>query len=265
MIYLLNIEQKSNGQTYRMFETHTESLMIGNSNLVRKLVHLCKLTPINMTLTNKEITIKPWPHDMMEVPNMQFTYILLAKMDDQNFKMVNLNGDVYYVRAAELTNSIESNRVLNCSINKGNYKSIDTYEINADTRFKRHIDKKYTEFIAKALITGLDISFKYRIENKEVKITEYTGKSSTVITPNFITTICKEAFRHKNVREVKLNVGLKYIGETAFAANDINYVDIPETVEFIGYQAFEKSPGFSSTHRSYSKIINRLNDKTVLL
>lgn len=165
----------------------------------------------------------------------------------------------------KLMEHIESEQIANCSFKNGEHKSIDTYSIKVVKKFEQNIKQRYEEFIAKSLMLGLDMQFGYTVENREVKITRYTGASKRVILPNFITTVNKRAFVGGFIEELKLNEGLKYIGNSAFEFNAINQVVIPKTVEFVGYQAFRGNTKLISSGGEYTNAVNVLSNKTILL
>ena len=260
MLYLLKVEDMGdNSYNYRMFETHTESVITGNITCIRKLVSKCKMEPVNMELTNQGLRIKHWPNK-----HKNYTFILLGKITVDRFKLIGIGGTTIYMEAGELKQNIASNTIGNCSIENGEYKSIDTYKISIDSKFEKHIETKYNEFRSKALILGLDISFRYNIENDEVRVIDYTGKSKKVIIPNFITTICEYAFSNSEIQELRLNKGLKHIGSNAFANNNINSVEIPKTVEFVSYNAFEDNSNLVNMS-GYKDTVKKLSNTTILL
>lgn len=85
---------------------------------------------------------------------------------------------------------------------------------------------------------GIDNEFKYNIENNDVTITSYIGDGKRVIIPEFITIIQDRAFSNKEIEQVTLNEGLKYIGSNSFLSNEIKHIEIPRTVKFTGSNAF---------------------------
>ena len=264
MLYLLAVEDPEiNTQAYFTFETHTESIIYGTTKCVRRLINACKMEPINMYLTSKGIQIKDWPQDIKRQP--YDGYILLAKLDNTRFKLVRTDGKVIYMNAEELTNNIKLNNVLNCSYENNTYKSIDTYTITKNDKFDQHIAQKYKEFTAKMLLLGYDMKFDYNIENLEVRLLNYTGRSSRVILPNFITSIAKSAFASNDISEITLNEGLKYIGQHAFSRNDIKQVIIPKTVKFVGYRAFERNTSLADSDGDYKETVKKLSNRTIIL
>ena len=83
------------------------------------------------------------------------------------------------------------------------------------------------------------MSFDFIIEGTEVKVKNYTGNSKKVIIPNFVHTICEEAFRNKHIQEIRLNEGLRFIGRKAFTGNNLKQVVVPKSMELMHRYAFE--------------------------
>ena len=253
-------------QNYNIFETHTESMIVGLKENIQRLVNKCHIEAKNAKITNEEVLTNQWPYGIRLQYANDCTYVLLAKINEQKFKLViRSSGEIVYMNAQELIEDIEAGYVVNCSVENGDYKSIDTYDIKTNSKFERDIKQKYEEFRAKSIMLGLDISFDYSIENKEVKILHYSGTSKRVIIPSFITTINKHAFMSANITELKLNEGLKYIGLNAFANNDIGHVIIPYTVELMGHNALDRNDKLVDIPGSFRDTVKRLNEKTIIL
>lgn len=270
MLYFLYTKIVDGAETlYTMHETHTESRMTGDINCIKRWIKSCKMELKNMRITDKGMQTKQWPHDITVPYSERCVYMLLTEVEAGCFKILRIfDGGIVYMDEKELKENIKFNKVANCLVEQGAakiYKSIDTYKINADNRFRQYIDKKYEEFVAKSLMLGLNISFEYTIENREVKIIKYTGKSSRAILPSFITTITEMAFITRGLRELKLNEGLKYIGRKAFAYNSIKSVIIPRTVVFVGESAFERNLDLVLPSGEYRDTVIKSNDKTVLM
>ena len=267
MLYLTWTQKRTDGNIYyRLFETHTESIIEVTDKTVIKLITKSGMKVKNVNIVNGKIEIKDWPNCIaqysleQDLMIMGASYILLSKLKSERFKVISSLGSVGHIDATSLKKYIEKCNVANCSYNaeKQEYKSLDTYDTNTTQKFINHIDKKYDEFKAKASLLGLNIDFEYSIENEDVKLRKYTGKSDKVILPSFITTICKGAFRNKGIKEIALNEGLKYIGSDAFTNNNIECIEIPKTVKFVGQSAFDsKDTG--------SKIYIKLNTNTVII
>ena len=267
MLYLLNVETTNTDRlNYYTFETHTESPIIADYECMMKLINECKMAPKNMYVNSKGIQFNEWPHDVSDSYYKNHVFILLAKLSERRFKCIRgIDREVFYMDDKQLKGHLDYNHVLNCSCENGVYKSIDTYNIVIDPEFEKSIAKKYETFIAKSIMLGLDMSFEYIIENEEVKIICYTGKSRRVIVPNFITTITKDAFKTTNLQEVRLSEGLRYIGVGAFKNNNIDRIVIPKTVEFVAYDAFGRNPKLLGSDGGYNDAVKKLGSKTVIL
>ena len=275
MLYILMQRQvKHRGEIYSIFETHTESVITGDEKSIIEFINKSKMHIGNGYVKDGKMQLKQWPH-RMESPNSgtnkvsgirvtigasingkvikmqdnteestikpEVRYILLGKVAENRFKVVDNTGLASYIGEKCLKENIELGTIANCIYKEDEkeYKSIDTCNLQTDPIFVAHIANKYEAFRAKTLILGLDISFYYTIEDKDVKITDYTGNSRRVIIPNFITTICEDAFLNHGIADLKLSEGLKYIGNDAFKGNNLEQVIIPKTVEFIGQSAFK--------------------------
>ena len=265
MLYLIK-HRKANliWNIYYIYETHTESIIKGDEIFIIGLINKSGLKIENVYTEGNKVKIKPWPNyvsaEGMNEADRGFIYVLLGRENNRMFKLVNTLGDKLYVYEERLKELIEADRVENCTYEKYEdketiYKSMDTFNIKTDSKFTSNINKKYEEFRAKTLLLGLDISFEYIIENDEVKITKYTGKSKRILLPNFITTICKEAFKNKGITSLELNVGLKYIGNKAFEDNHITDIRLPKTLELVGQEAFQYNGRCNVYKKSNSKTI----------
>ena len=240
MIYLLSTEKDtgSNDALYNLFETHTESTLEVNESYLTDIIGILKLKVKNVGLDGTNIQIKEWPHSLEYAHNnygaKNSRYILLAQIDKDKFKITALNGFVSYIDTQSLRAKITADKVLNCT----HTKNLDTYTIKKDIEFEKLIAQKYEVFRAKSMILGMDTSFEYKIENAEVKLTNYTGQSELVILPNFISTIVNAAFSYKGIEEIRLNENLRYIGNRALQGNNLKQIIIPNSVKLIHRTAF---------------------------
>ena len=274
MLYLIKIGEghkaAKNHKDYYLFETNTDSLLHGDTKFVIELVEKYKLKPKNFILKNNQVEPSSWPHAIRSTSeqcgDFRATYILLSRENEQRFKTVNSDGDVFYTNENELKTLIQRSVMANCSLEKGIYKSIDTYSISNSVNFEKQIASKYEAFRSKALLTGIDISFKYKIEENRVNLLDYTGTSKKVIIPSFITIINKQAFKEKEITELSLNSGLRYIGNEAFRESRIYHVDVPNTVRFIGKLAFHSNNRSVQNRYIYNKDeINVLNSNALII
>ena len=242
MLYVTAIN--NNTKQYSLFENHTESLLIIDIECLNDLVNKHRMHIKNATLDNGKLKLNKWPHTMQrksygDIDN--YGLILLAKMGETRFKLTNDHGQVKYINDTKLKSSILAEKIGNCdyiSADSSVFRSIDTYEIIKNEQLEDYIAKQYEKYIAKTALLGIDARFTYSIENSEVKITEYLGKSKKLMLPSFVTTILNGVFNYKGINEVNLSEGLKFIGAHAFRDNEIGTIAIPSTVELIGEEAF---------------------------
>ena len=246
MLYIIKVVESADKETvYHLFETHTESTLKITEKTIVELINQHGMKAKNFTLKEGKVQLKDWPHKITHCTEDNNTgildYILLGKSSEQEYKLINPASTVTYLTEKRLKELIDIGDVANCDYIEEAagriYRSIDTYAIKANPKFKTYIDKKYDEFKAKTALIGLDISFRYTIENDDVKLTSYTGTSERVILPSFITTIHSSVFMYRHIHELKLNNGLKHIGAAAFAGNNLKHLELPETVEFLCQQA----------------------------
>ena len=198
------------------------------------------------------------------------TWLLVAK-ETNTYKIVSCHGIIANVSSRKLKALINTNQIANCRLEDNKFISTDTYEIMPNKEFENTIAEKYKVFQAKALMLGYgNISFEYEIENKQVKIRTYTGSSSNIILPSFITVIMKDAFHSVNTETLELNEGLKLIGVGAFVAPNkiiqLRFIEIPSTVELIEPKAFSFNYNKSIQEDVTKNVGFKLrNDKTIIL
>ena len=93
---------------------------------------------------------------------------------------------------------------------------------------------QYEQFKLRNSLMGIDMSFKYKIQGKDVILEKYLGTTKHVIVPKFITKIGIGAFLAQGIKSVKLSDGLTAIDTLAFMDNDIEEIVVPKTVYTIG-------------------------------
>ena len=179
MLYLVRYYENTKDMNiyYYMFETHTESILKMSKESLIQLITEYKMEAKNVYIKNGEIQIKKWPHNITKYTEKEkhstVDHILLSKVTERSFKVFRFTDETLQITDTYLKKIIRDGRVANCSYAKDKepvYNSIDTYETKTDTDFEKQIAKKYEEFRAKTLLLGMDISFKYVIENKDVKL-----------------------------------------------------------------------------------------------
>ena len=191
--------------------------------------------------------------------------MLLCKVDTDKFKLVSSFGHIVYVNEDILKDHIKSNRIANCNIENGQYKVVDNYDVARDQEFEKEIVKKYERYSAISTALGREMDFEYSIEGNEVRLIKYTGTSKQVIIPKFITAVMPRAFRGCGIEELTLENGLKAIGSFAFEKCKISQVEIPKSVEFIGYGAFYENRKLVSGNFNYKSTIKILNEKATII
>lgn len=268
MLYLIRYQIMNNETTlYHLFETHTESVIKANNRVTLELIRKHGLEIKNIYIDNGHIQIKKWPNTIRPYSRDRrdgaSEYILLGRSGAEEFKLVNNAGDVSYIGSKQLKAIIETADITNCDYIEGEkiYRSTDTSSLMTDPAFKKYIAREYERFAAKTTLLGLNMGFQYIVEGEDVKLVHYTGKDSKVIVPNFVTAICGGAFRYRGITSLILNSGLKYIGSYAFTGNQIDYIELPETVEFVGQGAFK----YTISGVTFKGVHKKLNDNVLML
>lgn len=236
MLYVIEIYTTAMGtKLYRLYETHTGSQIQMNSASIRNLIENTGVTIINLKIDKLDNIVQhSWPNKAAlsgMAGKIADRSVLLKKLGEDKFKMIEYTGDTEYINSETLKHRIDNNAVSNCAYIEHEYKCINTLNIVRDLQFEHIISEQYKQFILKSSVLGLDNSFKYCIEGNEVQLLKYTGHSNRIVIPNFITTIYDSAFRSTNIVNVKFNDTLKHIGNYAFCDTQILSVEIPESVE----------------------------------
>ena len=267
MIYIIGTIYYANGTSYRCFEVHTESIFTLSTNELCRLIDRGARIE-NATIANSSVSLENCInniHSENNGSNSGANYILLCKIAKDEFKLVDFNGNVTYREEKKLNRKIKSDRVVNCKIENEKMISLGTYTVKEDKEFNSTIAEKYKIYTAKTALLGKNMSFKYKIEGKQVKLYSYTGTSKTVIIPKFITSIMENAFLYCDIEELTLDNGLTHIGTSAFQGCSIGEVTIPETAQFIGQWAFYENKKLTTGDGNYKSSIKISNKETIII
>lgn len=257
MLYIVSLRVNNRAILgYKVYDTCSDSVMMLKPEILRSILIAGKIPVVKTTIQDNQIILHDWVNNVgLEIGESEsglerkFTgakYVLIAKIGSL-YKVVDYSGNIFNISSEVLKDTIESKNVANCTTGnidgKLKIKTTDIFEIVKDKEFESAIESRYKSFIAKTLLLGVgDMSFKYEIENKEVRLEEYTGSSKDVILPPFITAIMAGAFVNSNITSIKISSGLKVIGKRAFLIaskfKGLNHIELPETVELIGESAF---------------------------
>ena len=220
MIYVIRINnQLTDNTTYTCFDTDTESVFNGKLEDIKIWLSSQGISIENLKLIRDKPVIKQWfnkIHSSSGIKNNGSDYILLSKMNEDKFKIVDYTGKVMCTAEDKLRKTIGRNLIANCKIRLGKIVSVNTYDILEDIHFNEYIDEKYKIYSAKMSLLGQNVSFYYTIENEQVRLVKYTGTSKTIILPNFITIIMNRAFMDCPIDSITLNRGIRSIGCNAF-------------------------------------------------
>ena len=277
MLYIiyLRTRQTADEITYKVFDTYSGSVLLLKAKSLRSILTSDKLQVANARIDNDIIMIKDWENGVYtnesEFAENDFATkksgpkCVLVATGYNLYKVIDSYGRIYNMGTTDFNNTVEHENVVNTDAK-------DVYKIYRDKEFEAKIETKYNNFIAKAMILGFkDITFQYEIENKEVRIKNYTGKNKDIIIPPFITAIKAEAFKCKNIKSVIFSHGLKAIGPKAFwtegvTSIGIENIEIPETVETVGNNAFSGNRYLVSSNGAINKRKFKLmSEETIIL
>ena len=277
MIYVTCVTKNSRDEIieYKGFDTCTESPITLSKELLIQIISNTTIKVVNVSIKDNSIVIKEWANGIASkgwvsrIVGHTYKgpkYVIWAKGDSE-YRLADYYGNTTKVQGKDLKTAIEQNEIANCTIVEGKIKMEDVYENQRNVEFSREIELKYNNFIAKALMVGYgDVQFEYEIFNSEVRLVRYNGSSLKVILPPFITAIKNGAFDGKGIKTVKLNPGLQAIGAYALASNELERIEIPETVELIEVDAFAyNSKLFSSRYGLNMDRVKLQSDKTIIL
>ena len=249
MIYVICVLKSSIGKitSYRLLDTCSDSTMIVGPQILREIMINTNIKIVNAITKDNKIILKGWARGLGVLKEYGYDstlsgakYVLLATRDNARYKVVRSeDGSILNIEPEHFKGLANIGEIANYSRFT---KTKDTYSIKTDKEFEASIYTKYKSFLAKALLLGLgDLTLDYEIENHEVRLRRYTGKTKNVILPPFITAIMTNAFKDTEVETIKCNSGLKVIGAKAFAHvgyEELERVEISETVELVGEEAF---------------------------
>ena len=264
MIYITCIIKNSKTDGFMGFDTSSSSPVILTAKVLTDIILNTKIKVANASIHNNTIVIKEWANGLATRSGNTYSgpkYVLIAK-ERYIYKIVDYSGFMYSMGLLEIKELIESKNIANCYYREDqSIESEDVYEIQLNEEFEKAIQDKYNSFIAKAIVLGCgNMTFSYEIENDEVALTKYTGSSVDIILPPFIAAIKKGAFSNTGIRTIKLSNGLKNIGAMAFSFCKIERIEIPKSVELIGWKAFAQNKHNISMSR-----VKLQNDKTIIL
>ena len=237
MIYAVFINEGFAGNdVYRLFETTTESHFEAST----KMIINSNLEVSNLNIVEDKVTVQPhW--DIYKSNTNKITgarHILLCKITENKYKLVNHKGDVIHCDSDSLNQIRQRNAIANY---KPKSQEFGTYNITPDIKFVQDIAKKYQLYEAKSALLGRKMSFDYMIEGTTVKLKKYTSTTKDVIIPKFVTSIMVKAFDNCKIETLTLEEGLGAIGAYSFRDCTIAEVVLPKTVNFVFQGAFHRS------------------------
>lgn len=225
---------------YRIFDVATKSVFDLTFGDILKLFHN-NVRIAGLTHRYNVVEYK-WPNRLTmvskegEIRRAEFVYIGVI---DGVEKSVHFNGMLTDV-SERFQRFVAESKVANYTRARGRYgyNIIDAIEIRTEKQFKEMIDLQYRIYIEKSAMMGLDGSFKYTVIGKDVVLDWFKGESDKAVLPSFITGIGLAAFSDLAMESIKLNDGIKIIGNEAFRHNMLHDINITSSVQIVGRWAF---------------------------
>ena len=236
MIYIIGIRSYDEITDYKCFDTATDSTFDISERKLTKLIKSQGLVIENAKAIGDELTLDKWFNGTHHITNSYRTgsdYTLLSKLANDNYKVIDYNGHIMGMWEKGLRRCIEEKKVSNCTLNNGEIVSVGTCNLARNIQLEESIDSKYEIFIAKTKLLGYDMSFNYKIEGTQVKLTSYECASKEVIVPKFITAITDRSFLECEITKITMDRGLTHIGGYAFHGCNLSEITIPDTVQII--------------------------------
>lgn len=240
MFYITGWETNDGVVTYYLVDRLTTAIVRLRSGVIVNKVNKGLLEIMNADIVNGEISLHEW------VKHMEMTdTIVMTIIDDRIYKIYRGSQSVEYIDKRELDTFKVINNI------DGEYK--DTVHIEQDFEFKEQIEDKYRQFLAKTKMLGVDVRFEYNVEGTEVIINNYVGDSKNVIIPNFVTIIKSYALACLELDSISVGGSIKRIGAFSFSGNNVEYIRLPKTLEFMCISAVMNK---NYTAYTYEDILN---------
>lgn len=269
MIYVLGIEENFDKSTSNIvFETNTESEFRCNEAFLKQLINARKIIVNNASIVDDKVVLQNWGQERRYNGLRKSTgagYMVLCTINADRFKLARYDGSVVYVNHEMLSGYMQRKLVYNCVLQAGSFMLVNTYDAIHSSELKEFIDKKYKRYTAMSALLGRKMTFDYEIEGANVRLLKYTGEAKDVIIPDFVTSINQRAFFKSGIDSVLLGDGLRGIGAHAFEECNLRSVTIPESVEFIGHEAFFGNKGLLTKKWQYTDKIKLMGGSTVII
>ena len=241
MMYLIATEENAHGyESYLFFDSITDSFFSGNRTVLIRLVRKHEMEPKSLTVDENNIWFNQTYHKKIAGVTGA-SHVLVCRLTNGKFKLAGYNKKIVCLNDRGFKHCVTNNKIANCQVQDGKCKLRGHFRVTGDLEFEQEIATKYEKFIAKSAMMGRKLSFEYDIENKIVKLKNYTGTDKNVIVPKFVTAIMEKAFIKCEIETVTLEQGLRHIGSYAFSGCKLKEIIIPKSVAFIGAGAFVKN------------------------
>ncbi len=178
----------------------------------------------------------------LEAIDMQNCFI--QKIEDKCFK------DCWALKEVVLcdfTNQLGFDAFLNCkNLEKINLEKINHWSqgcFSGCPKIADYYNYQYTHYNEDYVGSGVYNDFEYFEYKDYIEVDDYVGEEKDIVIPNEINSkpvliINNAGFSHLQADSVKLPSCLKRIEMWAFMGSDIKTITMPESLEYIGYEAF---------------------------
>lgn len=194
--------------------------------------------------------------------------IVLEIIDDETYRCIKDTDEITICKYTynKLKNEANSVRIKNARfINDKLQFCSEVNIIKTDKEFKHKIQSNYAKLKAKAKLLGIHLDISIDIEGYNVRLKNYSGESLNFTIPDWITSIENDAFFLKTMTNIVIGKNVKYIGEGAFQYNDIQKLEIPESVEVILSNAFNGSSSIVNDSGEFNSNVIVRNKNTIIL
>ena len=126
MIYIIELIKLNNRQQYKIFDTHSESSMTVDVEIMYNIIANCRSQVINAYIQDNSIILKKWPkkHAGVEIKDtenehsVRFTgsNCLLVSKNNTTYKVVCRYGSVHKLSNWEIIEKVMTGGIVNCRI-----------------------------------------------------------------------------------------------------------------------------------------------------
>lgn len=258
MIYMIAVvkDKLKNIIGFRLLDTTTGKVMDTRKDSVILDLRQRKVKIENLVLKGDTLIGYNGSIDRYPVLNSECklvgksSIIILGITKDGKFNCADFKGGIVYIKEEELVRYAKVNGIANGKIVsdkvyciEGHYTKL-SQEKSVGGESKEYImldniEQKISDYKAKSKLIGLTV-LNIEVKNDIVVVTGVEMENKKVFIPNFVGVIGRGAFIGcTEIEEVTINDGLVRIDDSAFQGCGVREINLPDTIEFIGKQAFE--------------------------